>query len=45
LEKQASAGLEECRRHLDEILRGNARRTVRNLLVPYDRLLFDLSEI
>ena len=45
LERQASAGLEECRRHLAEILQGHGRRTVRNLLVPYDRLLFDLSEI
>src|SRR6266550_1170200 len=45
LSRHAPAGLEECRRHLDEILRGHARRTVRNLLVPYDRLLFDLSEI
>src|SRR5207237_8564761 len=43
-ENEASAGLEAGRRHLDEILRGYARRTVRNLLVPYDRLLFDVSE-
>lgn len=41
----AQAGLAECRARLEKLLAVPGPRTLENLLVPYDRLLLDLSEM
>ena len=45
LAKEAAAGLADCLRRLDAILAQAGPRTMDNLLIPYDRLLFELSEL
>ena len=41
----AEAGLAECRERLKDLLAVEGSRTLANLLVPYDRLLLDLSDL
>src|SRR5436853_1001982 len=45
LAKEASSSLESFRSRLEKLVARRGPRTLQDLLVPYDRMLFDLSEL